>query len=406
MANAFKTPNVIAKAALAEFFNSLNMTPFIDRQHSKEFANKVGDTISIRRLTRFTAGSGADVTGAIQDITEGSVALQLSNRKNVPVEITSQEMTLDIKDLTMQLLKPAMAELAQAVESDIADLYKQVWNQVGTPGTTPSTIANAMLPRTKLNKLGVPVSNRAAFYEPEAAGAMAAVLGTVFPTSIAEMAIEEGTIRKYAGFAYMENQSIKIHTVGAYGGTPLVNGAAQNVTYTSVKDDFKQNLITDGWTITTSALVEGDRFTIAGVNSVNPKTRQSTGDLQQFVVRTGVTADGSGNKTISISPPIITSGAQQTVTAAPADNAAITVLGTASTDYPQNLAMNKDAFTIAFANLHGPMDESKFANVTQDNISMRVAFDWDGKTDTNLIRFDILYGLVAQNPGFATVHVG
>jgi len=405
MANAFKTPDIIAKAALPEFMNALNMTPFIDRQHSSEFANKVGDTITIRRITRFVAGDGADVTGAIQDIVEGSRPLQLSFRKNVPVEISSQEMTLDIKDLTEQVLTPAMEELAQTVESEIANLYKQVWNQVGTPGTTPSTIADAMLPRTKLNKFGVPTRNRAAFYEPEAAGAMAAVLATVFPSDIASLAIKEGVITSYTGFAYMENQSIKTHTVGTYGGTPLINGASQNVTYANVKDTNVQNLITDGWTSGATNLNEGDRFTIAGVFAVNPKTRDSLADLQQFVVRADV-SDTTGDITMSIAPPIITTGAFKTVSAAPADGAAITVLGVSATNYPQNLALQKNAFTIAFANLDGPMDESKFSRATQDNISIRVAFDWDGKTDVNLIRFDILFGLTAQEPGYATVHVG
>jgi len=121
MANNFKTPSVIAEAALPEFMNALNMTPFIDRQHSSEFRNKVGDTISIRRLTRFVAGTGADVTGAIQDIVEGSVPLQLSFRKNVPVEVSSHELTLDIEELTEQVLRPAMEELAQTVETEVAE---------------------------------------------------------------------------------------------------------------------------------------------------------------------------------------------------------------------------------------------------------------------------------------------
>lgn len=406
MANTLLTPSVIADAAAPEFMNALNMTPFIDRQHSKEFSNTVGDSISIRKLTRFTAGTGADVSGSIQDIQEGSITLTLTERRHVAVNVTSQEMTLDIKDFTMQVIKPAMEELAQVVETDVATFAKQVWNQVGTPGTTPSTIADAMLPRTRLNKLGVPSNSRAAFYEPEAAGAMAAVLSTVFPTRFSELAISEGEIRKYAGFVYVENQSIYVHTVGAYAGTPLINGAAQNVTYAAVKDDYKQDLVTDGWTATTSSLNEGDRFTIDDVYEVNPKTRQTTGDLQVFVVRADVTADGAGNKTISISPPIITSGAQQTVDSAPADGAGINVIGTASAQYPQNLAFQKDAFTIAFANLAMPMDSSKAANATQDSISIRVAYDWNGTTDVNLIRFDILYGKIAQNPGFATVHVG
>lgn len=405
MTNTILTPDMIAKAAAPEFFNALNMTPFIDRQHSSEFSNAIGDSIKIRKLTRFIAGTGADVTSSIQDIEEGSVLLTLDQRRHVAVNVSSQEMTLDIKDFTEQVVNPAMEELAQVVESDVASFAKEVWNQVGTPGTTPSTIADAMLPRTRLNKLGVPMKSRAAFYEPEAAGAMAAVLATVFPTRFSELAIAEGEIRKYAGFVYMENQSIYIHTVGDHSGTPLINGAAQNVTYASVKDTYAQSLITDGWTSGAVNLNQGDRFTIADVYEVNPKTRQTTSDLQVFVINADI-SDTTGDITMNISPPIITSGAQQTVDSAPADGAAITVLGVTGAQYPQNLAFQKEAFTIAFANLHAPMDSSKSGYSTQDSITIRVAFDWNGTTDVNLVRFDILYGKISQNPGFATVHVG
>lgn len=405
MAQNFLTPSIIAAKAAPEFFNALNMTPFIDRQHSKEFSNAVGNTISIRKITRFTAGTGADVSSSIQDIEEGTISLVLDQRRHVAVNVTSEEMTLDIKDFNMQVIKPAMEELAQVVETDVASFAKAVWNQVGTPGTTPSTIADAMLPRTRLNKLGVPSNSRAAFYEPEAAGAMAAVLATVFPTRFSELAIAEGEIRKYAGFVYMENQSIYRHTVGDHSGTPLINGAAQNVTYSTAKGTYTQTLITDGWTSGAVNLKQGDRFTIADVLEVNPKTRQVTGDLQVFVINADI-SDTTGAITMNISPPIITSGAQQTVDSAPADGAAIVMLGATGVSYPQNLAFQKDAFTIAFANLHAPMDNSKSAFATQDSITIRVAFDWNGTTDVNLIRFDILYGKIAQNPGFATVHVG
>ena len=54
-------------------------------------------------------------------------------------------------------------------------------------------------------------------------------------------------------------------------------------------------------------------------------------------MRADAVADGSGNMTITISPPIITSGAFQTVSNGPADNSAITLMGTAGTGYAQNL---------------------------------------------------------------------
>lgn len=407
MANTLLTPTLIAPDALGRFMNTLNMIGFVDRQLDGEMkAQKAGDSMLVRRITRFKATDGADVTSSIQDIVDGYVTVTLDTFKSVAVNLSSQELTLDLKNFGEQVSQPAVEELAQVVETELTNLYKQVWNQVGTPGTTPSTIADAMLPKTRLDEMGVPSSNRSAFYNPAAAGALAAVLGGVFPTTIAERAISEGSIRRYAGFEFLQNQSIVQHTVGAYGGTPLVNGAAQNVTYDTVKNDYKQNLITDGWTITTSVLNEGDRFTIAGVESVNPKTRQTTGNLQQFVVRSQVTADGSGNKTISVSPPMITTGAFQTVSAAPADNAAITVLGTASTTYPQNIAMSKNAFTLAMAQLEEPMGGASSSRVSESGISIRVIMQYQGLTDKNLIRYDILFGVIAQNPGYATIHVG
>jgi len=408
MANTFLTPDVIAPKALEKFRNALNLVGFIDRQLDDTFEGKVGDTIRVKRLTRYKAVSGADVTGQLQDTIEGSVSVVLDTYKSVPVPITSTELTLDLESFSEQIVEPAMIELAQQVETDIAGLYKDVWHQVGTPGTTPSTIADAMLTKTKMNLYGVPNDNkRASFYEPNAASAMAAVLGGVFPTNLAELAIEEGMIRRYAGFVYMENQSIVNHTVGAYGGTPLINGAGQNVTYDSVKGTYEQSLITDGWTATTSVLERGDRFTIADVYGVNPKTRQSTGQLQQFVVKEQATADGSGNKTLAISPPIITSGAFQTVDAAPADGAPITVVsGTAGTQYPQNLALHKNAFTLAMANLALPMGGADGARESAEGISVRVVMDFDVLTNTNIMRFDILYTTVAQNAGMAVVHVG
>lgn len=407
MANTLLTPDIIAKEALVQFKNNINMVGFVDRQLDTDFEGKVGNSVRVRRLTRYAATDGANITSSIQDTVEGSVTVVLDQFKSVATNLSSTELTLDLKDFSMQYIGPAMIELVQQVESSLTGLYSQVWNQVGTPGTTPSTIADAMLPKTRLDKAGVPFDMRSSFYEPEAAGKLSATLGEVFPTRIAERAIQEGTIRRYADFTWTMNQSIVYHTVGAYVGTPLVNGANQDVTYDAVKDDYKQDLITDGWTGSVVGLLnEGDTFTIDGVFEVNPKTRQTTGELQRFVVRSD-TDSTTGAATISMSPPMITSGAQQTVTAAPADNAPITVTsGTAGATYPQNLAMHKNAFTLAMAQLAQPMGGAEFGRETMDGISVRVVMQYDVLTDVNVIRFDILYGVLAQNPGFAVRHVG
>ncbi|MEG7795898.1 P22 phage major capsid protein family protein, partial [Listeria monocytogenes] len=75
---------------------------------------------------------------------------------------------------------------------------------------------------------------------------------------------------------------------GPLGGTPLINGASQGLINSGSTDNpfaLTTSLVTDGWTAAAAArLNQGDTFTIAGVFSVNPETKASTGVLQSFVV--------------------------------------------------------------------------------------------------------------------------
>src|SRR5665213_1912304 len=162
-----------------------------------------------------------------------------------------------------------------------------------------------------------------------------------------------------AGFDFMENTLWPSQTVGTKAGTPLVNGATQT----------GATLITDGWTASTAALKKGDIFTLAGVTSVHPESKINTGQVQQFVATADGTADGSGNLTIAISPAMVTSGATQNVSGSPADNAAITVTGTASTPYGISMAYQKNAFAFASADLIMPKGVDFAAREVLDGIS-------------------------------------
>jgi hypothetical protein len=125
--------------------------------------------------------------------------------------------------------------------------------------------------------------------------------------------------------------------------------------------------------------------------------------LQTFTVTADATSGAStGPATLTVSPPLITSGPYQTVTAAPADNAVITVkTGTAGASYPQNMAFHPDAITLAMAPLDLPSDGVSAARESLDGISIRSARQYDIDSDKTIFRFDILYGVKAQNPDFA-----
>jgi hypothetical protein len=125
--------------------------------------------------------------------------------------------------------------------------------------------------------------------------------------------------------------------------------------------------------------------------------------LQQFVVLANANSGAStGPATLTISPPIITSGPFQTVSAAPADNAAITVFGAGSTNYPQNMGYHKNAFALVTVPLEMPDGAAFKARESHNGLSVRVIKDYDINNDVDVIRIDTLYGAKAINPGLAS----
>ena len=142
----------------------------------------------------------------------------------------------------------------------------------------------------------------------------------------------------------------------------------------------------------------GDVFTIAGVFRVHPETKVSTGQLQQFVV---TTAAASATTTIAISPAIVATGPRQNVSASPADNAAITFAGTASTASGISLAFDKDAFAFVSADLMMPKGVDFSSRQVLDGISMRIVRAYDINNDTFPARLDVLYGYEAIRPELA-----
>jgi hypothetical protein len=94
-------------------------------------------------------------------------------------------------------------------------------------------------------------------------------------------------------------------------------------------------------------------------------------------------------------------GGRQNVIAAPADNAAITFSGTASTASGLSLAYHPDAFTFATADLVMPGGVDMAARGVKDGISMRIVRQYDINNDVLPCRIDVLYGYAAIRPQLA-----
>jgi hypothetical protein len=320
------------------------------------------------------------------------VLLQVATQKGVDLNFTSVELTLSLDDFSRRILDPAMSVLAASIEADAMTMYKDVYQEVANVGAA-ITFSKVLAARKILNDSLAPIdSDRTANLNTQDNVDLVDALKGLFQDSgqIAEQ-YREGMMGRTAGFDFYENTLWPSHTVGTKAGTPLVNGASQT----------GASLVTDGWTASSAVLKKGDVFTIAGVFKVHPESKASTGIPQQFVVTADVTADGVGNATLPISPSIATTGAGQNVTGSPADNAAISVVGTASTAHGLSMAYHKDAFTFATADLVMPRGVDFAAREVFDGISLRVVRQYDINQDRFPCRLDVLFGFRTIRPQLA-----
>ena len=392
MPNTILTPTQVTREALRILHNKLNFIGAIDRQYDNSFAKtgaKIGEQLKVRLPNRYTIRTGSNMSA--QYITEQSVTLAVATQKGVDLTFSSFELTMQLDDFSKRILEPAMAVLAANIEADAFSMYQDIYNLVGSPATVPNSLLVYLQAKQKLNEFLAPKDgNRSAIINSAAmAATVDALKGLFHSADQIDKQYREGLLGKTAGLSFYENDLVPVHTNGNKVAGVTVNGASQtgsslNIGNVANLDTFK----------------EGTVFTIAGVNAIHPETRQSYGFLQQFVVTADVTMSTTTG-TIAISPPITVTGAYQTVTASPADGAAITIVGAASTGYAQNIAFHKSAFTFVSADLEMPQGVDFAAREVYDGISMRIIRDYTIASDQFPCRIDVLYGFKTLLPQLA-----
>jgi hypothetical protein len=406
MPNSVLTPGVIAKEALMLLDNNLVLGNLVNRAYEDEMQKPVngykkGGTVQIRRPAKYTWRAGA--IASPQDTTEKSLTLSVDTQGGVDLAFSSADMTLKISEFSDRFLKPAMITIANQIDRDLANLYKTVWNWTGVPGQTIDAFSDFGKGPQRLTEMAVPEDRCGVLSPADKWGLLGALTGS-FVQGISKPAIERARLPMVGGVDLYETQNVRTHTVGTKAGTPLVNGGSQATTYAASGTTNSQSLVTDGWSNSSAVLKQGDVFTIAGVFAINPVSKDLMPYLQQFVVNADVSSDGSGNATLNISPAIITSGAYQTVSAQPADNAAITVIGTASTNYPQNMVFHKNAFALVVVPMEIPagVPSELVGRETYKGISVRLVPYYDGANDVSNWRLDVLYAVKSIFPDLAT----
>lgn len=402
MTNTLVTCSIVAKEALSVLENMLSFAAGVNRDWEDEFKGNQargyspGQTINIKKPPRYTYRAGR--VAVPQATVENTVPLTLA-QGGCDLNFTSAERTLSLQKLEDKL-QAAMATVANEIDRQGLQLARLTsFNCIGTPGTLPTTQALALAAITgvnqRLDEMAAPRKDRARAMIMNPALNAATVQGFAGLFNAAGSLSKQfasGTMVDSLGLAYAMDHNVDVHTNGtAVVSTNTVNGASQT-----------------GATITVNALngtiTRGSKITFANVYAVNPQSRQSTGTLMQFVL----TADAAASATsISISPPLTPTGAFQNVTASPANNAVITIFGTASGSFNANVAFHKDAFTLAMVPMWAPPGGKGVIDVAQETykgFTIKVTEFYDGINDNSIMRLDVLYGWAATYPELACLY--
>jgi hypothetical protein len=394
MANSILTIDMITRKALEILENNLVLTRNVNRAYDDSFAvegAKIGSTLRIRLPDRALVTDGAALQ--VQDDNEQFTTLTVSSQKHIGVNFTTAELTMQLDDFAERVLKPRISQLAASIDADVANSFKNIYQSVGTPGITPATSAVLLASQQKLNEAAAVMSPRYATVNPAAnAGLVEGMKGLFNPTDTISKQFKNGMMGMgVLGFDEINmSQSIKQFTTGTRNATGTTGAAVTTEGSNTIVLAGVGNALT---------IKAGDVFTVAGVFSVNPQTRESTGSLQQFVVLADVTSSAGGAATVTVSPAMYSaSHALATVNVLPGNGAVTTFVGAANSQYPQNLVYHKDAITFATADLLMPQGVDMASRQVHNGISMRIVRQYDINNDRLPCRIDVLYGYSVIRP--------
>ena len=401
------TNDLILKEMMWQFKNNLVACKRVFRDLEKKVVNGVGNSVSVKKPYQVLSTEGR--TLGVQPLVDETETITINRQRNVGLRFTIQDRTLSIQEFSARYIMPAVGQIATQMDKSVLDVAREAHFMYGTPGSNLSYDTFTFI-KAHMNNVAIPDEGtdlRSAIINEIDAAYISQALSTVFAGggSIGKESIQKGYMGPLAGMEFYSSQLVPTHTVGAHGGTPLANSATAQT---------GSSIITDGWTASTQVLNKYDVITFAGVYEINPITKLSTGRLKQFNVTANVTSDGTGNATITISPALndgtltttdvegttVSLAAYQNASAAIANNAAITVVGTASTTYRQNFYLHKNAIALCVPDMYLPESAVKASKISdpESGLTLSMTQFYDGTNHLETVRLDAIWGVKMINP--------
>ena len=376
MGNEFLTIKNIARQALPRLIENLVFPNLIYKDYSEAFEVGKGATVQVRKPVVLTASEfDSSIGTTAQDVKEESVEVTLDKLATVDVEFGAIQRATNVDDLQRLFIEPAMTALAEKINSDGLNLYKDIKNTVGTAGTTPDGLDDFANAAKVLDDNKVPTALRKGVWD-SAAMAKFRQIGDIVNAekSGATEALRRGSIGDIFGIDNYMAQGVKTSggTAIEVGGTAATGAKIK----TAVTDDDDIVLVSNASAsgTLTGAVKAGDIVVIGGKN---------------YIVKSDATAS-SNELAITLTENI-------TVAA----NTAASVV----TANVNNLVFHENAFAFVTRPLAAPAGVESYTT-SYNGISLRVTRGYDMQYKKEILSMDVLYGYKTMYPEMAVRVLG
>ena len=421
------------------------------------FENRIGNTLTIKkpykaRVSRGRhlwdpAGTGnlhSDRSAGWNPLIDENVTISVDNTYNFWMEWSAWEATLDINQLYDRYFKAGIEQLGYRY--DALGGEELAFAIHATEGTTGTGLTQDQIPliRAHAAEIGLPrgMDSFGVFNEYDSAVLQADLGGAAgqggkYNEGIVREAIERDRIGMYSGFDCFNSIHVPSQRVRKVSGltAPAVHGALH---------DNGSTVRTDGWGVNSEkVLYKGQLIQIAGVGEVfdrsyegfvensgigpnSDPSKRPTGRSKTFTVTADVTTNSTGEADIPISPRINDGGlniqdedngnvslaAFANVTAGPADNAQVTIVGlpSGSSDvaYRQNVFFHRSALAYVPVQLAEPDANVRHWKATDEatNLSVDIVSDYNINERKEIVRADVLFGVKNIYPELGVRHWG
>ena len=310
----------------------------------------------------------------MQGLAEDTVEVQLDKLATVDASVGAWE-SCDEETIRRVFIEPAAAALAEKINRDGLELYKDVWQTVGTAGEVPDGLDDLADAAYALDMAKVPTDRRYGVWGPLATSRLKQIPAVVNAAVCGDTtALRTGSVGQIFGMENYMSQAVAHHTAGTLAQS-LADGVTMTVKEILSNDDSLVRLVLEASSnIAQKYINKGDILQIGGVNYTAAVTNVSFSttlevDLDRYF--TGTTGDS-----VSILP-----------------------------SHDANLVFHPHAFAFVTRPMNAPAGVESYVT-TYNGISLRVVRGYDIRYKREMLSMDVLYGFKTVYPELAVRYLG